>query len=60
MALAECKNHLGPDRTGAFGVEFNEERARHAKRLLDRVIHEDYHDILVRPKSFGLIWLNSP
>lgn len=60
VALAECKNRLGADRTEAFGVEFDRERARHAKTLLDRAIHGDYQETVVTPKSFGLIWLNPP
>jgi len=33
VALAECKHHLGADRTEAFGVEYDEERAWHAKGI---------------------------
>lgn len=60
VALAECKHHFGAERTEAYGVEFDAERAGHAKTLLDRVIHGDYQDTLISPKSFGLLWLNPP
>ncbi|WP_077732790.1 DUF6094 domain-containing protein [Methylocaldum sp. 14B] len=60
VALAECRQHLGPGRTEAFGVEFDAERAWHAKGLLDRVIHGDYQETVITPKSFGLLWLNPP
>jgi hypothetical protein len=60
IALAEVKQHLGPDRTEGYGVEFDAERAWHAKTLLDRVIHGDFQEILVTFKSFGLLWLNPP
>jgi 23S rRNA G2445 N2-methylase RlmL len=60
VALAECRQHLGPGRTEAFGVEFDAERAWHAKGLLNRVIHGDYQETVITPKSFGLLWLNPP
>jgi hypothetical protein len=60
VALAECKQHLGAARTEAFGVEFDRERAWHAKTLLDRVIHGDFQETLITYRSFGLLWLNPP
>ncbi len=59
-ALAECKQFLGAERAEAFGVEFEEERAWHAKTLLDRAIHGDFQETVASPKSFGLLWLNPP
>lgn len=59
VALAECKQHLGGC-TEAYGVEFDTERAWHAKNLLDRVIHGDYQDTLIAWRSFGLLFLNPP
>ena len=60
VALAECKQFLGAARTEAFGVEFERERAWHAKGLLDRALHGDFQEAIVSPKSFGLLWLNPP
>ena len=60
VALAECKHHLGADRTEAFGVEYDEERAWHAKGILDRCIHGDVQDCIVGRRQFGLLWLNPP
>lgn len=44
----------------ALGVEFDKERAWHAKTLLDRVIHSDLHDVVVKARSIGLLFLNPP
>lgn len=43
-----------------LGIEFDRERAWHAKTLLDRVIHADVHDVVVKPRSIGLLFLNPP
>jgi len=60
VALAECKHHLGADRTEAFGVEYDEERAWHAKSILDRCIHGDVQDCIIGRRQFGLLWINPP
>lgn len=60
VALAECKHHLGGGRTEAFGIEYDEERAWHAKRILDRCIHGDAQDCILGRRQFGLLWLNPP
>lgn len=60
VALVECKYHLGLESVEAFGVEFDAERAWHAKGLLDRVIHGDFQETIVTPKNVGLVWLNPP
>ena len=44
----------------ALGVEFDRERAWHAKQLLGRVIHSDLHDVMIKPRSIGLLLLNPP
>ena len=59
-ALAECKHHLGSDRAQAFGVEYDAERAWHAKTLLDVCAHGDFQDCIVGRNKFGLLWLNPP
>jgi hypothetical protein len=60
IALAECKQHLSPERTLAYGVEIDEERAWHAKTLLDHCIHGDLMDCLIERRSFGLVFFNPP
>ena len=60
VALAECKHHLGAERTEAFGVEYDEERAWHAKGILDRCVHGDVQDCIVGKRQYGLLWLNPP
>lgn len=60
IALAECKHHLGTERTQAFGVEYDHERAWHAKALLDRCIHGDVQDCNLGLRQFSLLWLNPP
>ncbi|MEJ1343124.1 MAG: DUF6094 domain-containing protein [Candidatus Sedimenticola sp. (ex Thyasira tokunagai)] len=59
-ALAECREHLGAERVQTFGIEYDEERAWHAKELLDRCIHGDFQDCIVSKRSFGLLFLNPP
>jgi tRNA1(Val) A37 N6-methylase TrmN6 len=44
----------------ALGVEFDKERAWHAKQVLGRVIHADFHDVVVKARSIGLLFLNPP
>lgn len=44
----------------ALGVEFDIERARHAKTLLCRAIHADINDVHVTPKGVSLLFLNPP
>lgn len=59
-AIAECKHYLGQDRTVAYAVEFDHERALQAKKLTDRCIHGDFQETLISQRSFGLLWLNPP
>lgn len=62
VALAEVKNHLTEcgASVNSFGVEFDPERAWHAKGLLDRVAHSDVADVFVSARSIGLLFLNPP
>jgi len=60
VALAEIKMALGSERTEAHAVEYDRERAWHAKGLLDRCIHGDFQDCIVGRKQYGLLWLNPP
>jgi hypothetical protein len=62
VALAEVKNHLTEcgAAVAAYGVEFDPERAWHAKGLLDRVAHADVADVFVTARSIGLLFLNPP
>jgi hypothetical protein len=61
-ALAEVKHHL--EQCGAsisaYGVEFDAERAWHAKGILDKVAHSDVNDVFVSARSQGLLFLNPP
>lgn len=62
-ALASVESHLaqvfGAEVT-SLGVEFDPERAWAAKRLLSRCIHADVHDVVISPRSVGLLFLNPP
>ena len=60
VALAECKHHLGSNNVEAYGVEFDRDRAWHAKTLLDKVIHGDFQETAISFRRFGLLWLNPP
>ena len=62
VALAEAKHHLAECGAAvtALGVEFDPERAWHAKGLLDTVAHADVNDVFVTARSLGLLFLNPP
>lgn len=61
-ALADVKNHLTEcgARVTAYGIEFDEERAFHAKTILDMVAHSDVHDVFMAARSQSLLFLNPP
>jgi Uncharacterised methyltransferase family (DUF6094) len=61
-ALAEVKRHLTEcgASVSALGVEFDPERAWHAKTLLDSALHADIHDVMISQRSTGLLFLNPP
>lgn len=41
VAIAEAAHALGRDLVSAYAVEFDEERARHARGLVDHCLHSD-------------------
>jgi tRNA1(Val) A37 N6-methylase TrmN6 len=61
-ALAEAKRHLVEcgATVEALGIEFDQERAWHAKQWLDTVIHSDVNDVFLTHRSCGLLFLNPP
>ncbi len=60
VAIAEAAHALGREQVEAFAVEYDAERAAHARRLVDRCIHGDLMDTLISRQTFGLLWLNPP
>lgn len=62
VALAEVRHHLSEcgALVSALGVEFDGERAWHAKEMLDRVIHGDINDVFMTARGAGLLFLNPP
>ncbi|WP_122394269.1 DUF6094 domain-containing protein, partial [Pseudomonas amygdali] len=60
VALAEVAHRLERNRTEAYAVEYDRERADHSKTLLDRVLQGDLMDTMISRQSFGLLWLNPP
>ena len=60
VAIAEAAHALGRGQVQAFAVEYDAERASHARHLVDRCIHGDLMDTLISRQSFGLLWLNPP
>ncbi len=62
VALAEVKNALTEAGAAveALAIEFDAERAWHAKQLLDTVLHADMNDAWVSARSTGLLFLNPP
>ena len=61
-ALAELKHHLSADGTtvAAYGIEYDPDRAWNAKTMLDQVAHADIHDMAIKVRQFGLLFLNPP
>lgn len=59
-ALAEVARALGSERVQAYAVEFDAERARHARGLVDHCLHADLMDTMISRQAFGLLWLNPP
>lgn len=59
VAIAEVAHALGREQTQAYAVEYNAERASHARTLVDRCIESDLMDTLIS-HGFGLLWLNPP
>ncbi|WP_458737152.1 DUF6094 domain-containing protein [Pseudomonas chlororaphis] len=60
VAIAEAAHALGRDQVDALAVEYDQQRAEHARTLLDRVLHSDLMDTMISRQSFGLLWLNPP
>ncbi|MGE4339562.1 MAG: DUF6094 domain-containing protein [Pigmentiphaga sp.] len=60
VAIAEAAHALGREQAKAFAVEYDAERARHARSLVDHCIHGDLMDTLISRQAFGLLWLNPP
>ncbi|WP_175687257.1 DUF6094 domain-containing protein [Burkholderia multivorans] len=60
VAIAEAAHVLGREQAKAFAVEYDSERARHARTLVDHCIQGDLMDTLISRQAFGLLWLNPP
>ena len=51
VAIAEASHALGREQTKAFAVEFDAERARHARGLVDHCLHADLMDTMISKQS---------
>jgi hypothetical protein len=60
VAIAEAAHVLGREQITAYAVEYDPERARHARKLVDKCIQGDLMDTLISRQTFGLLWLNPP
>lgn len=60
VAIAEAAHALGRDWVRAYAVEYDAERAMHARQLVDRCLHGDLMDTIISRQTFGLLWLNPP
>ncbi|WP_186207384.1 DUF6094 domain-containing protein [Burkholderia gladioli] len=60
VAIAEAAHALGRAQVQAFAVEYDAERAHHARPLVDCCLQGDLMDTLISRQSFGLLWLNPP
>jgi hypothetical protein len=60
VAIAEAAHTLGRACVHAYAVEYDDERAAHARGLVDYCLHSDLMDTLISRQAFGLLWLNPP
>ena len=60
VAIAEAAHALGRDQVRAYAVEYDAERAAHARNLVDCCLHSDLLDSTISRQAFGLLWLNPP
>ncbi|WP_025806367.1 DUF6094 domain-containing protein [Pseudomonas chlororaphis] len=59
-AIAEAAHTLGREQVQAYAVEYDAERAEHARQLVDHCIQGDLMDTIISRQAFGLMWLNPP
>lgn len=59
-AIAEIAHHLGGSLVQTYAVEYDKERALHARNLVDHCLHADLMDTIISRGSFGLLFLNPP
>lgn len=68
VAIAEIAHNLGAkldqlglkDEIEAYAVEYDIERANHARQLVDHCIQGDLMDMMISQQAFGLLFLNPP
>jgi hypothetical protein len=60
VAIAEVAHALGRAHVHAYAVEYDAERATHARRLVNYCLHSDLMDTLISRQAFGLLYLNPP
>jgi hypothetical protein len=60
VAIAELAHALGRENVECCAVEYDHERATHAKSLVDRCIFGDLMDTIITRNAFGLLYLNPP
>jgi hypothetical protein len=60
VAIAEAAHALGREQVEAYAVEYDAERAAHARTLVDRCLYGNLMDALISRQSFGLLFLNPP
>jgi hypothetical protein len=53
VAIAEAAHALGREQAKAFAVEFDAERVRHARGLVDHCLHADLMDTMISKQSSG-------
>ncbi|MAM55795.1 MAG: SAM-dependent methyltransferase [Salinicola sp.] len=59
-AILESTHRLGRDRTDAYGIEYDLERARHMQGLVDVGIQSDLMDTVISQRAFGMMFFNPP
>ncbi|MGL4668218.1 MAG: DUF6094 domain-containing protein [Saezia sp.] len=59
-AIADIAHDLGKDAVKSYAVEYDKERAHHARQLVNHCIQGDLMDTIISRQSFGLLFLNPP
>jgi len=60
VAIAEVAHALGREFVTSFAVEFDMERAAHARTMASKCLHADLMDTIISRQTFGLLWFNPP
>ena len=60
VAIAEVAHALGRDHVRSYAVEYDDERAAHARSMVNRCLYSDLMETIISRQAFGLLFLNPP